>query len=457
MSRILIVEDHEKIRVNMMLQLQEQGYQVTGLASAPEALTLLRDKARPDLMLLDIRLGNYSGVDLIRQLNESGTLPPTIVVSGEATISETVEALKLGVYDFIEKPAGRQRLLRSVRNCLEHHDLKDRVDVLKQQLENKDVMLGESNPMRVLREQIEKVAPTDGRVLIRGESGTGKELVANMIHRLSCRAAGPFIKVNCAAIPANLIEDELFGHVRGAFTDARKDRKGRFELADGGTIFLDDIDDMPLATQVKLLRVLQERVVERLGAENSREVDIRVLAATKVSLRQLAREGKFREDLYYRINVVPVELPPLRERDGDIPGLVRFLIERHGGGRNYDVSPATMRALERYPWPGNVRELENAVQRAIALAGPGRELAADEMLPRDKRWRGATEVQDDVRPLREVLRELEVSHIQFALEKTGGHRSQTADLLGISRKVLWEKMRDFHILPPGEEPAPGKD
>jgi transcriptional regulator with PAS, ATPase and Fis domain len=271
------------------------------------------------------------------------------------------------------------------------------------------------------------------------------------IHRLSRRESGPFVAISCAALPESLLEAELFGFEKGAFTDARKDRKGRFELADGGTFFLDDIDDMPLATQVKLLRVLQERTVERLGAEKSHPVDIRVIAATKVSLRDMVRAGTFREDLFYRINVVPVILPPLREREGDVPALVRFLVERHGGGQAYSLPASTMKALERYPWPGNVRELENAVQRAVALAGPDRELAADEMLPRDPRWRGANEVHDEILPLREVLRGHEVAHIQLALEKTGGHRSQTADLLGISRKVLWEKIRDFNIQAPGDE------
>jgi two-component system response regulator AtoC len=261
-------------------------------------------------------------------------------------------------------------------------------------------------------------------------------------------------------LPESLLEAELFGFEKGAFTDARKERRGRFELADGGTFFLDDIDDMPLAVQVKLLRVLQERTFERLGGEETRSLDIRVVAATKLPLRELVRAGKFREDLFYRINVVPVVLPPLRDRKDDIPLLLAHLIERHGTGRAFTISRSGIAILERYPWPGNVRELENAVQRAIALAGTKSELAVEDLLPLDSRWRGAVEVPGEVRPLREVMREAEVAHIRRALQQTGGHRSQTADLLGISRKVLWEKMRDFGIEAPtfpGSAPAGAPD
>jgi len=297
---------------------------------------------------------------------------------------------------------------------------------------------------------VRTVAPTDVTVLIQGESGTGKERIAQAVHRLSTRKDGPFIALSCAALPETLLEAELFGFEKGAFTDARKERRGRFELADKGTFFLDDIDDMPLAVQVKLLRVLQERSFERLGSEETRNIDIRIVAATKLPLRELVRAGKFREDLFYRIQVVPVILPPLRERKGDVPLLVAALIERHGRGRRYSVPRTGMALLERYPWPGNVRELENAIQRAIALSGEKSELSIEDLLPMDPRWRGATEVTDAIRPLREFLREHEVAHIERALVATGGHRMQAAEMLGISRKVLWEKIRDFGIHTPGD-------
>jgi transcriptional regulator with PAS, ATPase and Fis domain len=263
------------------------------------------------------------------------------------------------------------------------------------------------------------------------------------------------VALSCAALPESLLEAELFGHEKGAFTDARKEKRGRFELADGGTIFLDDIDDMPLAVQVKLLRVLQERSFERLGGEATRSVNLRVVAATKVPLRQAVRAGTFREDLFYRVNVVPIALPPLRERGGDVPLLVQHMLERHGGGRTYRVSAATMAALERYPWPGNVRELENAVLRAVALAGSERELLLANLIPLDERWRGATAVSGELRALRDVLRAAESAHIRHVLEQCSWHRSQSADALGISRKVLWEKMRDLGIEEPGAGGAPG--
>jgi transcriptional regulator with PAS, ATPase and Fis domain len=246
-------------------------------------------------------------------------------------------------------------------------------------------------------------------------------------------------------LPEGLLEAELFGHEKGAFTDARRERKGRFELAHGGTLFLDDIDDMPLPTQVKLLRVLQERSFERVGGERSIEVDIRVVVATKVDLREMVRAGTFRDDLYWRVHVVPVLLPPLRERVGDVPLLVQHLLQRHGGAGEWTVGRSSMAMLERYPWPGNVRELENAIQRGIALAGKNRVLRAEDLLPADPRWRGATEVPEQIEPLRTVLKQAEGAHLARALEMTSGHRTQCAELLGISRKVLWEKLREHKL------------
>ena len=457
--RVLLADDEITISVTLGDALEEAGYEVVVAADTDAALEAL-ERESIDLVLTDIRMPGAGGMRVLERSAELDPDRPVLIMTGFAAMEDAARALSLGAKFYVQKPFRNDSMVALVDTYARVKSLEQENQSLRKQLGGGDDfagIIGGSPRMVQVFDRVRTVAPTEATVLLEGESGTGKERFALALHRLSLRAEGPFIAISCAALPESLLEAELFGFEKGAFTDARKDRKGRFELADGGTIFLDDIDDMPLATQVKLLRVLQERVVERLGSEKGREVDIRVLAATKVSLRQLARDGKFREDLYYRINVVPVELPPLREREGDIPGLVKFLIERHGGGREYVVPPATMRALERYPWPGNVRELENAVQRAIALSGPSRELAGDEMLPRDKRWRGATEVHDEVRPLRDVLREHEVTHIQFALEKTGGHRSQTADLLGISRKVLWEKMRDFSIQAPGDEPAAGKD
>lgn len=453
--RVLLADDEVTISVTLGDALEEAGFEVTSVMDTDAALEAL-DGGGIDIVLTDIRMPGAGGMAVVERSTELDAMRPVIIMTGFAAMEDAAKALSLGAKFYIQKPFRNDSMVALVETYSRLQALEQENRRLRERLGSGTEfaeIIGSSPAMQQVFERVRTVAPTEATVLIQGESGTGKERFALAIHRLSRRSEGPFVALSCAALPESLLEAELFGVEKGAFTDARKDRKGRFELADGGTIFLDDIDDMPLATQVKLLRVLQERSLERLGSESSREVDLRVLAATKVPLRQLVREGKFREDLFYRINVVPVELPALREREGDVPSLVRFLIERHGGGREYSISTATMRALERYPWPGNVRELENAMQRAIALAGTNKELAADDMLPLDKRWRGATEIQDEILPLREVLRSHEVEHITRALEMTGGHRTQTADALGISRKVLWEKMRDMGI----EGPGSGKD
>ena len=363
-------------------------------------------------------------------------------------MEQAQEAVELGASLFVQKPFRNEALVSMVETCGRLRELEQENEALRKRLdggEGFEGVVGNSAAMRAVFDGVRTVAPTDATVLIEGESGTGKERIARAVHDLSSRADGPFIALSCAALPESLLEAELFGHERGAFTDAQKERKGRFEMADGGTFFLDDIDDMPLGVQVKLLRVLQERSIERVGGGEVIDINIRVLAATKEPLRELVRQDRFREDLYYRIQVVPIELPPLRQRDGDVPLLFAHLLERHGGGRSYQVSSSTMRSLEGYPWPGNVRELENAVQRAVALAGDREALVLEDLLPQDPRWRDAIEVSEDVRPLREVVREAERRHLERAIEATGGHRSQAAELLGISRKVLWEKLRDHGL------------
>jgi two-component system response regulator AtoC len=451
--RVLLADDEVTIAVTLADALVEAGHEVVEAADTDAALAAL-EAGGVDLVLTDVRMPGAGGMAVLERSVELDPARPVLIMTGFAALEDAQRAMTLGARFYVQKPFRNDAMVALVETFGRVRDLERENRDLRERLaeggEGFDGIVGASPAMQRVFERVRTVAPTDATVLLEGESGTGKERFARAIHGLSARSSGPFVAISCAALPESLLEAELFGFEKGAFTDARRDRKGRFELADGGTIFLDDIDDMPLATQVKLLRVLQERTLERLGSETSRELDLRVVAATKVPLRELVREGRFREDLFYRINVVPVPLPPLRERQGDVPALVRHLIQRHGGGEAFSVPPATMRALERYPWPGNVRELENAVQRAIALAGPSRELAAEDLVALDERWRGATEVPEEVRPLREVLREHEVAHIRRALELTGGHRSQTASLLGISRKVLWEKMRDHGIEAPGE-------
>ena len=451
--RVLLAEDEITIAVTLRDELEGRGHVVLHAADTKSALEML-EQAAPECVITDIRMPGAGGMTLLARSVELDPARPVVVMTGFATIDQAVEAMRLGAANYVQKPFRNESIASMVDTFARVRALERENKALRSMLPGAlavEGVVGGSPAMLAVFERVRTVAPTDATVLIQGESGTGKERIARALHHHSGRSAGPFVALSCAALPESLLEAELFGYEKGAFTDARKERRGRFELADKGTLFLDDIDDMPLDMQVKFLRVLQERTFERLGAETAISVDIRVVAATKVPLLQRVKEHRFREDLYYRINVVPVNLPPLRERKGDVPLLVQHFVERHGRGRKYTIARATSAMLERYAWPGNVRELENAVQRAIALAGERTELAPEDLLALDPRWRGAVEVKQGVRPLREVLREHEVEHIKAALAETGGHRSQTADMLGISRKVLWEKMRDFGITAPGEE------
>jgi len=449
--RVLLAEDEVTIFVTLRDALEDVGHEVLGATDTRSALALLEGDAPPEVVVTDVRMPGEGGMAVLERAVALDPDRPVILMTGYATVDNVVEALRLGAVDYVTKPFRNETIVRRIETLAKVRDLEVENAALKAELgrvQGFENVVGASPRMQQVFDRVRTVAPTEATVLIEGESGTGKERIALAVHELSGRAEGPFVAISCAALPENLLEAELFGHEKGAFTDAKKGRRGRFELAHGGTLFLDDIDDMPLAVQVKLLRVLQERQVERLGAEQTVEVDIRVVVATKKPLREMVREGAFREDLFYRVNVVPIQLPPLREREGDVPLLVQHMLERHGGGRAFKVSRSAMAMLERYPWPGNVRELENAVQRGVALAGASTELAGENLLPPDPRWRGATEVPETVEPLRDVLKAAERVHLVRALELTGGHRSQTAELLGISRKVLWEKMRDHDIEAP---------
>lgn len=441
--RVLLAEDEVTIVVTLRDSLEEAGYEVVHAPDTDSALQAL-EETDPDLLLTDIRMPGEGGMAVLRRSIELDPERPVVVMTGFASLDQAAEAVQVGAKIYIQKPFRNEAIVSLADTFTSVRRLQAENRSLRERLEGSrgfEGVIGSSEAMLEVFDRVRTVAQSEATVLIEGESGTGKERIATALHAHSSRAEGPFVAISCAALPETLLEAELFGYEKGAFTDAKKERRGRFELADGGTLFLDDIDDMPLATQVKLLRVLQERQLERLGSEVTREIDIRVVAATKVSLRELAAQGKFREDLFYRINVVPIQLPKLSDRIGDVPLLAQHFVERFGGDRKYKFSRSTMARLERYPWPGNVRELENAIQRAIALAGDRNELAAEDLIATDSRWRGASEVQDDIRPLKEVLHDAEMAHIERALQACGGHRSQTADRLGISRKVLWEKLR----------------
>ena len=449
--RVLLVEDEPTIAVTLSDALRDAGYEVQHADRTDAALAALAADPAPDVVLSDVRLPGEGGLAVLQRSLELDRERPVILITGYASIDQAVEAMGQGAAWYLQKPFDNEvvvalveRFARARSALQENRELRARLE----RYTDVEGLVGRSPAMQKVIERLRTVAPTDATVLIEGESGTGKERVALALHSLSARKDGPFVAISCAALPETLLEAELFGHEKGAFTDAHREKRGRFELADGGTLFLDDIDDMPRSVQVKLLRVLQERTFERVGAERSRKVDIRVVAATKVPLRDEVRAGRFREDLFYRIQVVPIVLPPLRERTGDVALLTealvrRHFVPRHEGDEPPRVSQATLQAMERYPWPGNVRELENAIQRALALRGESAELDREHLLPLDPRWRGATEVAGEVRPLRDVLREAEAAHIRTALERCGGHRSQTAELLGISRKVLWEKLKEL--------------
>jgi DNA-binding NtrC family response regulator len=449
LTRILLVEDDEKVRASLLFQLRSEGFAPQAMGSGEEAHAFLADAAHPlpELLLLDVRLGRMSGVDLIRELAPRDRLPPTVIISGEASITETVEALRLGVHDFIEKPFSKERLLRSIRNTLENAALKRRVAVLESRLDEGPEILGLSPPMARLREALDKVAPTDGRVLIRGDSGTGKELVAELLHRQSARRDGAFVKINCAAIPAHLVEDELFGHARGAFTDARTAKPGLFEEADGGTLFLDEIGDMDIALQARLLRVLEDGRVRRIGETRDRRVDVRVLAATHRDLEAEVAAGRFRQDLYFRLAHLPVEVPPLRTRGGDIALLFNHFLEhftvRHRLRRKR-VDGGVLPLLERYPWPGNVRELRNLCERLVVFGVDP--LTADQLpsaffqeVPAPETGLLRLHERQSILPWRDFKAESEREYLESILRRTGWNFAAAARLLDIQRTYLHQK------------------
>ena len=453
---ILVVEDHRKIRAHVVVQLREQGFAVHDVSNAEEAGEFLRDHPPPDLLLVDVRLPRTSGIDFVRRLHEAKAMPPTIVMSGEASITETVEALRLGIYDFIEKPFTRERLLQSVRNCLEHFALTRKLREAQARGRSGESILGSSPQIVELQSKIERVAPTTARILIRGETGTGKELVANTLHRLSGRAGKPFVKINCAAIPAHLIEDELFGHARGAFTDAKTAKRGLFEEADGGTLFLDEIGDMEPMLQSRLLRVLEDGRVRRIGETSDRAVNVRVLSATHRDLETLAREGRFREDLFFRLSTVPLDVPSLRERRDDVPLLFTTFLQQFCA-RNQRMQLSVERdvydALSAYDWPGNVRELKNVAERLSVF---GTDPVTLEQLPTSIVSQRADAESGIVRlgetapvmPLRAFKAQCEKEYLEAVLRRTNWNVTKAAELLEIQRTHLHEKMTSLGIVRP---------
>jgi DNA-binding NtrC family response regulator len=444
--KILLAEDEKSIAVTLRDALRDAGHVVRLAGDGRAAFDLVREE-EIDCLLSDIRMPGLDGLALLKAVREIRPELPVLLMTAYGSIDLAVQAIKLGAYDFLAKPFLNEEVLVRLDRLEKHLALTAECRRLSAQLKDGlpvGPFIGVSRSMREVFALIESVAAGDATVLIEGESGTGKELVAESIHYNSPRRNGALVKLSCAVFPEGLIEDELFGHERGAFTDAREARAGRFERAAGGTLFLDDIDDLPLQTQVKFLRVLQERTVERLGGTRPIPVDVRIAAATKVDLAAAVREKRFREDLFYRLNVVTIRVPPLRDRLDDIPPLVAHFIRKYGKGREYAVQPETLRALMAYAWPGNVRELEHAVERAIALAGTERYLNPAHLFRPSPAADGAAG-PSALGTLDAEVRRAESAHIRRVLDYTQGHKGEAAQILGISRKNLWEKMKQFGI------------
>ena len=452
--RVLIVDDEKGIREALKQVLEYEEIEVQTCASGHEALRAYPE-FRPHLVFLDVKMEGMDGLESLKRIRELDPHAQVVMISGHGTIQTAVEATQLGAYDFLEKPLDTDRILLTLRNALQHVVLVSENVRLKQEVHAQYEIVGSSKAIRQVIERLEKVAPTPARVLITGQNGTGKELVARAIHALSPRAAGPFVEVNCAAIPSELIESELFGHVKGSFTGAFADRAGKFELADGGTLFLDEIGDMSLSAQAKVLRALQEGVISRVGSGKTLTVDVRVIAATNKHLEEEIRAGRFREDLLYRVNVVPIEVPPLRERRGDIPQLVtHFAAElTRGGLPPKEIEPAAVQRLTAHDWPGNIRELKNGVERLLILA------AGDTVTEADvQRLVGAAEGRrvtaddggGDVTWLRaatfeEFKQAAERAFLATKLQEHDWNVSETARTLQMPRSNLYKKIERYGL------------
>jgi DNA-binding NtrC family response regulator len=439
-KRILVVEDEEKLRRVLELQLASCGFDVDKARTAEEGLKIVD---RADLVLTDLRLPGMTGLDMLAEVRSHNTVVPVIVMTAYGSIETAIESMKAGATDFLLKPFSLDHLTAVINKALEMRELRDENRQLKQQLGRRyefDNIIGRSEAMQEIYATIERVAPTRATVLLAGESGTGKDLIARAIHYHSPRRDKPLVKINCTALPENLMESELFGYEKGAFTGAVTSKPGKFEQADTGTVFLDEIGDVPAPIQVKLLRVLQEREFERLGSNTTKHIDVRVIAATNRDLRTALEQGTFREDLYYRLNVVPLNIPPLRERKADIPFLAEHFVKRLGpesGSKAERLTDAALAKLVEYHWPGNVRELENVIERSLVMCRGAMLDAADiklEMAPRPRAQAASNEPH--FLPEGMTLDEYEQEILREALRRASGNKSQAARLLGLTRNAL---------------------
>ncbi len=447
---VLVVDDEAGIRQSLKDVLQDEGYQVAAVESGEECLNFLgREKA--DVVLLDIWLPGIDGLETLSRIQEREDPPVVVMISGHGTIETAVRATKKGAFDFIEKPLSIEKTLLTLKHATEELALATQNRQLRRKLEGDDRIIGNSVPMKALRQQLALAAPTNGRVLVYGESGTGKELVAHALHRMSLRRDSPFVEVNCAAIPEELIESELFGHIKGSFTGAVEDKVGKFEQADEGTLFLDEIGDMSLRTQSKVLRVIEEQRFSPLGSKKELALDVRVVAATNKNLEEEILKGNFREDLFFRLNVIPFYVPPLREHVEDIPELLDYFLETFAaayGRRPKHFSEPALEVLLRYRWPGNVRELRNLVERMVIMVSGDR--IERRHLPQtltNHRGRSAASrgVAGGFSTLHEARTAYERDYILRKLDENHGNVSRTAEVLGLERSHLYRKMKALGI------------
>ena len=445
-SSILVVDDESGIRSSLQAILREEGWQADAVATGEECVKAAAKKSY-DLILLDVWLPGMDGLEALRRLKERDPAPIVIMISGHATIETAVKATKLGAFDFIEKPLSMEKTVLAVRHALDQLRLAEENRELRNQLRARYRIIGESIPIKALRQQLALTAPTNSRILIYGASGTGKELVARALHAGSLRAGQPFVEVNCAAIPEELIESELFGHQKGAFTGASEDKTGKFQKADTGTLFLDEVGDMSLRTQSKVLRVLEEQRVEPVGAGASVQVDVRVIAATNKDLEEEMARNRFREDLFYRLNVVPFYVPTLRERREDIPLLADYFLGEYAtayGRRKKRLAPEVLEVFAGYAWPGNVRELKNVIERLVIMV-PGERLESRHLPP--ELFRESRRPLAEAATLQEARTDTEREFILRKLEENRWNVSRTAAAVGLERSHLHRKMKALGLSP----------
>jgi two-component system, NtrC family, nitrogen regulation response regulator NtrX len=448
--RILVVDDEAAIRDSMRMILEYEGYEFLGAPTGDEGIRMVARES-PDMVFLDIKMPGMDGLEALGRIKKISEATPVVMISGHGTVSTAVEATKLGAFDFIEKPLASERILVTIRNAIDLGRLHDENRTLKRVVEVRHQMVGDSAALEQVIGAVRRAAPTNATVLIQGESGVGKELVARMIHKNSLRSRERFVQVNCAAIPDDLIESELFGHEKGSFTGATEKQVGKFEQADRGTIFLDEVGDMSLKTQAKVLRVLQEGEVERLGSARTLKVDVRVIAATNKDLESEITKGTFREDLFFRLSVIPVHVAPLRERPEDIPLLVKHFVDLFSRENNFKarrITPEAMEALQRYRWRGNVRELRNTVERLIIMT-PGDTIDIED-LPDSVRVDAHPPLpdNDDREPagtLRRFKESAERAFIVDKLREHGWNISRTAESIGTPRSNLYKKLEQYNI------------